>query len=79
MPTNREGFMREYYHKNKDKFNNPLEKKKRAKRNRARRQMRKKLGEAAIKGKEVHHKKPLRSGGGNNINNLGLKSIKANR
>lgn len=79
MPTNKPGYMGEYYRKNKDKFNNPKEKKKRATRNRARTAMRNKLGAAAIRGKDVDHKKPLRSGGSNGTKNLRLQSPAKNR
>lgn len=71
--------MASYYHKNKEKFNNPKEKMKRAARNRARTKMRNKHGAAAIKGKDVDHKKPLRSGGGNGVRNLRLQSRHKNR
>lgn len=79
MPTNPPGYMNLYYKANKDKFNNPKEKKKRAARNRARRLMEKKVGKAALKGKDVDHKKPLRNGGGNGVKNLRVLSIKKNR
>jgi len=79
MPSNKKGYMGSYYHKNKDKFNNPLEKKKRAARNSARRLMEKKVGKAAIKGKDVNHKTPLRSGGTNTLKNLNIQSKKVNR
>jgi len=62
--------MRDYYHANKEKFNNPSERAKRAMRNRARRKLTKELGKAALKGKDVDHKRPLKSGGGNGIKNL---------
>ena len=38
---------------------------KRSQRNKARREMEKKHGAAALKGKDVDHKTPIRSGGGN--------------
>lgn len=50
-----------------------------AKRHRARRAMEKKVGKAAIKGKDVHHKRPIKSGGGNSTGNLGVKSKSSNR
>ena len=78
-PTNPPGYMSSYYKKNKDKFNNPKEKKKRAARNRARTKMRNKLGAAAIRGKDVDHKRPLRSGGSNGTKNLRLQSPSKNR
>ena len=53
--------------------------KKRAMRNAARAAMEKKVGKAALKGKDVDHKKPLRNGGGNGHGNLRIRSVKANR
>ena len=52
---------------------------KRALRNKARAMMTKKLGKAAVAGKDVDHKKGLRKGGGNGMSNLRLRSVKANR
>ncbi len=52
---------------------------KRSERNKARRQMEKKVGKAALKGKDVDHKKPIRSGGGNSAGNLRVRSVHANR
>ena len=52
---------------------------KRSARNKARRAMVKKHGAAAVAGKDVDHKKPLRKGGGNGMSNLRLRSIKSNR
>lgn len=57
----------------------PEEIKKRAKRNAARSQMAKSHGKAAIAGKDVHHKTPLRNGGGNGKSNLALSSVHKNR
>ena len=51
----------------------------RSQRNKARRAMEKKLGSAAIAGKDIDHKKPIRSGGSNNPSNLRVRSIAANR
>ena len=79
MPTNKPGYLKSYYHKNKSKYNSPKEKAKRAARNRARRLMEKKVGKKAIKGREIDHVKPLRSGGGNGIKNLRVRSVKSNR
>jgi hypothetical protein len=47
---------------------------KRAKRVQARRDMEKSVGAGALDGKDVHHKKPLRSGGGNGRSNLAITS-----
>lgn len=51
----------------------------RAARNRARRAAEKKFGKAAIAGKDVDHKKPLRSGGTNASSNLRPRDPDANR
>jgi hypothetical protein len=53
--------------------------KKRTQRNSARAIVRKDLGAAAIKGKDVHHKHPVRSGGSNARSNLGVASQAKNR
>lgn len=50
-----------------------------AKRHRARRAMEKKVGKAKLRGKDVHHKRPVKSGGGNSGSNLALASRKSNR
>lgn len=57
----------------------PAEIKKRAMRNSARAEMAKTHGEAAIDGKDVHHKKALRHGGGNSKSNLAVSSVHRNR
>lgn len=48
-------------------------------RKRARRRMIKKHGEAALRGKEVDHKRPLKAGGSNGMSNLTIASRAANR
>lgn len=53
--------------------------KNRVKRNAARREMTKTRGKAAMKGKDVDHKKALSKGGGNGKKNLRLTSPKKNR
>ena len=53
--------------------------KQRALRNKARREMTKKVGKAALKGKDVDHKKPLSTGGTGALANLRLLSPHANR
>lgn len=53
--------------------------KKRDMRNQARALMAKKVGKAALAGKDVDHKTPVRSGGGNSISNLRVRSQHANR
>lgn len=57
----------------------PARKKARAQRNRARLIVKKKLGAAAIAGKDVDHKTPIRSGGGNSPSNLRVSSPSKNR
>ncbi len=51
----------------------------RAKRNAARAAVKKKVGAAAIKGKDVGHKKAVSKGGKNGLANLFLQSPAANR
>ena len=50
-----------------------------ATRHRARRVVANKLGKAAIAGKDVDHKKSLKSGGSNSISNLKVRSPSSNR
>lgn len=57
----------------------PEQRANRSKRVLARRDMEKKLGKSAIAGKDIDHKKPLRSGGGNSPSNLRVTSVKENR
>lgn len=57
----------------------PEQRANRSKRVLARRDMEKEVGAAALAGKDVHHKKPLRSGGGNGKGNLAVATVKANR
>lgn len=57
----------------------PEQKKNRAARNRARAAVVKERGAAAVKGKDVGHKKPLVKGGSNKKSNLAVQSIKKNR
>lgn len=52
---------------------------KRTQRNAARRAMEKVYGKAALKGKDVHHKTPIRHGGSNARSNLRVVSRSANR
>lgn len=79
MATNPPGYMAKYYHANKEKFNNPEERKKRAERNAARREMEKKGKVRKGDGKEVDHVKPLSHGGSNGSSNLRVVSVKFNR
>ena len=53
--------------------------KKRGMRNAARDEMEKKVGKGALKGKDVDHKRPLRSGGSNAASNLRVRSQHTNR
>ena len=57
----------------------PTNIKKRTQRNSARAIVRKDLGEAAIAGKDVDHKRPVRSGGSNARGNLRVRSQHTNR
>lgn len=57
----------------------PEQKKNRAKRNAARREMVRRLGKAALKGKDVDHKVPLSKGGSNARKNLQVTSVHYNR
>lgn len=50
-----------------------------AQRMRARRALVKKYGEAALKGKDVDHVRPIRAGGGNSPGNLRLRDPSKNR
>lgn len=52
---------------------------KQVKRVQARREMVKKYGKAALKGKDIDHKVPLAKGGTNAPSNLRVTSVKANR
>lgn len=66
----------------KDYQGTPEQIKKRAMRNRARADMEKKHGAAALAGKDVDHRKAIRNGGTNGkggTGNLRIRSIKANR
>jgi hypothetical protein len=58
---------------------NPEQIKKRAQRNAARREVVKERGAAAVKGKDVDHKNPIRHGGGNGKGNLRVASKSENR
>ena len=53
--------------------------KNRGQQNAARAIMKKKLGAAALAGKDVAHKKSVISGGSNSLSNLGVQSKKKNR
>jgi hypothetical protein len=53
--------------------------KERAQRNAARAEVKKRAGAAAIAGKDVHHKRAIRNGGGNGNGNLAISSVHRNR
>lgn len=53
--------------------------KERAQRNAARSEMVKRHGKAALAGKDVDHKTPIRRGGGNGNGNLRVSSVHRNR
>lgn len=55
------------------------QKRNRAKRNAARREMEREVGKSALKGKDVDHKVPLSRGGGNSRSNLQITSVHYNR
>ena len=78
-PSNPPGYMAKYYRKNKSKWNNPKETKKRTERNKARRLMEKAVGKKTIKNKDVDHIKPLKKNGKTTLSNLRVISKKKNR
>lgn len=51
----------------------------RSARNKARRAMEKIVGKAALRGKDVDHKRPVSKGGTNSIGNLRIRSVSSNR
>jgi len=66
--------IRDYKHEYESYHGRPEQIKKRAKRVMARRDMEDSYGKAALAGKDVHHKKPLRNGGSNGKGNLAITS-----
>jgi hypothetical protein len=68
--------IRQHY---KDYQGTPEQIAKRSQRNSARAAVEKKVGAAALKGKDVDHAKPIRSGGSNDPKNLRIQSVKKNR
>ncbi len=74
MPAGRD-YAKEYarYH------GKPEQIKERAQRNAARAEVKKRAGAAAIAGKDVHHKRAIRHGGGNGSGNLAVSSVHRNR
>lgn len=71
--------MRNYAKEYANYHSKPEQKINRAKRNAARAMMKKELGAAAIRGKDIDHKKPLKSGGSNARSNLRVMSKSQNR
>lgn len=71
--------MRDYKHEYETYHGKPQQKKNRAKRNAARRAMEKEGRVSKGDGKEVDHKKPIRSGGGNGRDNLRVATKAENR
>lgn len=69
----------EYAHHYATYQGKPEQIKKRAQRNAARADMEKKVGAAALKGKDVGHKQSIKSGGGNAPSNLRVQSVASNR
>jgi hypothetical protein len=65
---------RDYKHEYDSYHGKPEQIAKRSKRVLARREMEKDYGKAALKGKDIHHKQPLRNGGGNGKKNLAITS-----
>jgi hypothetical protein len=57
----------------------PANIKKRDMRNQARSMMKKKVGAAAIAGKDIDHKTAVRNGGGNSMSNLRIRDRHTNR
>jgi hypothetical protein len=70
---------RDYRHEYQAYQGTPEQIKNRAARNKARREMEKKLGKAAIEGKDVGHIKPLINGGSNKPSNTKVQAVKPNR
>ena len=74
-PNYKRDFKREYEVSQSSKE----QKQNRALRNKARRAAIRKHGKAALSGKDVDHKVPLRSGGSGSLKNTRIRSIKSNR
>lgn len=70
---------RDYKHEYATYQGKPDQIKKRAERVMARREVEKRLGKAAVAGKDVDHKNPIRNGGTNANSNLRVETIKQNR
>ena len=70
---------RDYKKEYREYHGKPEQIKNRDARNAARREVEKRVGASAIKGKDVDHKRPLIKGGSNKLSNLRIRSIHANR
>jgi len=75
-PSNPPGYMKSYFHRHPEKFNDPVKSKARGL---ARRLLIKKHGKSFMKGKEADHIKPLANGGKTTLSNLRAISAKKNR
>lgn len=71
--------VRDYKHEYNSYHAKPEQKKNRAKRNAARRELEREGRVSKGDNKDVDHKKPLRSGGGNSASNLRVTSVSKNR
>lgn len=71
--------VRDYQQEYRDYHGTPEQKKNNSLRKKARYAAEKRLGKAALKGKEIDHVKPLSKGGSNNPINQKIMSRKANR
>jgi 5-methylcytosine-specific restriction endonuclease McrA len=74
-----EKYVRDYKMEYRNYQGKPKQKKERAARTRAREEMKKKGRAKVGDGKDIDHKKPLRSGGSNGINNLRSRNKSENR
>lgn len=75
MATRKRDYKKEY----REYHGRPEQIAERSNRNKARRKMAKVVGKAALVGKDVDHIKPIAQGGSNDIRNLRIQSVKANR
>lgn len=71
--------VRNYKKEYRDYHGKPEQIANRSARNTARRTVEKEVGKAALKGKDVDHKKPLSKGGSNARSNLQILSVRENR
>ena len=70
---------RDYKREYKSNQASPKAKKDRAARNKVRRAKIKELGKTALKGKDIDHIKPLRSGGSKKLSNTRIRASSANK